>query len=468
MAEINNDKSNKKIKGTSGDDIIQNGGYWYENGHYSHTGGTNVTINALTGNDSINNNRNNVTIYCGAGNDTVYNLLDGNKTSINGGAGNDYLLNQKTKNITIDGGDGNDSIRIYDNENVIAYGGAGNDYIRTYGENITIDGGADADIIEYYFAHGSVGAGSSIAYSFAEGNVALLNGAEGDDTILLSNDDSTIKKDCGKDITIYGGSGNDLISLSSYAENNLIKYTLGDGNDKIYDFNGDDTLSIGGGSYSTKKSGDDIIVTVGKGKISLIGAASLSKVNIKGTKATSTTLTVTNSTKSPVTVDSAVKTINASKRTTAIKITGNSLANTITGGSKNDTIYGKAGNDSILGNAGNDKISGGDGNDKIYGGNGNDSLWGNAGNDSLWGGAGKDTFIYAKGDGKDVIYGFDNTDMLKITGTFAGTYNKSKKEIYFKVGSTANAITLKDFGSTSTFNVNGTNYKISGSKLVKK
>ena len=58
--------------------------------------------------------------------------------------------------------------------------------------------------------------------------------------------------------------------------------------------------------------------------------------------------------------------------------------------------------------------------------------------------------------------------MLKITGTFAGTYNKSKKEIYFKVGSTANAITLKDFGSTSTFNVNGTNYKISGSKLVKK
>ena len=89
------------------------------------------------------------------------------------------------------------------------------------------------------------------------------------------------------------------------------------------------------------------------------------------------------------------------------------------------------------------------------------------GNDSLWGDAGKDTFLYSNGDGKDVIYGFDNSDMLKITGTFSGTYNKSKKEVYFKVGSTSNAITLKDFSAT-TFNVNSTNYKISGTKLVKK
>ena len=58
--------------------------------------------------------------------------------------------------------------------------------------------------------------------------------------------------------------------------------------------------------------------------------------------------------------------------------------------------------------------------------------------------------------------------MLKITGTFSASYNQSKNEIYFKVGTTANAITLKDFGSTSTFNVNGSYYKISGTKLVKK
>ena len=79
--------------------------------------------------------------------------------------------------------------------------------------------------------------------------------------------------------------------------------------------------------------------------------------------------------------------------------------------------------------------------------------------------AGADTFIYESGQGKDVIFGFENTDMLEITGAFSASYNKSKKEIYFKVDSTAEALTLKNFTAT-TFNVNGTNYKISGSSLV--
>ena len=57
--------------------------------------------------------------------------------------------------------------------------------------------------------------------------------------------------------------------------------------------------------------------------------------------------------------------------------------------------------------------------------------------------------------------------MLLITGTFTGTYDSSKKEVAFKVGSTANAVTLKNFTAT-TFNVNGYDYGISGSKLVKK
>ena len=57
--------------------------------------------------------------------------------------------------------------------------------------------------------------------------------------------------------------------------------------------------------------------------------------------------------------------------------------------------------------------------------------------------------------------------MLEITSSFTATYDEAKDEIYFKVGTTSNAITLKDFGA-ETFNINGTDYKISGSKLVKK
>lgn len=208
----------------------------------------------------------------------------------------------------------------------------------------------------------------------------------------------------------------------------MFNYSAGAGNDTIFGFDSTSTtLSIAGTKYSTKKSGDNVIVTVDKGKIILTGAANLSSVNIDFNKL----LTVTDKTKSPVTVDSKTKIIDASARTKAVKITGNALTNS------------------------------------ILGGKGNDTLTGGKGNDSLWGNGGKDTFIYASGDGKDIIYGFDNNDMLQITGAFSGTYSKKNKEVAFKVGSTTSAITLKDFSATS-FNVNGTDYKISGSKLVKK
>ena len=155
---------------------------------------------------------------------------------------------------------------------------------------------------------------------------------------------------------------------------------------------------------------------------------------------------------------------------------GGKGADTLSGGTGNDKLYGGSGNDSLSGgkgadilsgDAGNDSLNGGSGNDKLYGGAGDDILTGGKGNDSLWGGKGADTFIYESGDGKDVIYGFDNSDMLEITGSFTASYNKSKKEVYFKVGSTSKDITLKDFTATS-FNVNGTDYKISvsGKKLV--
>ncbi|MBR0059871.1 MAG: hypothetical protein IJP68_00175, partial [Selenomonadaceae bacterium] len=171
-----------------------------------------------------------------------------------------------------------------------------------------------------------------------------------------------------------------------------------------------------------------------------------------------------------------VKKVNASKFGKGVMLFGNTNANSVTTGAGNDTIFanagkdtlrGGAGKDILSGEAGNDKLYGGDGNDLLFGGTGNDSLIGGKGNDSLWGNDGKDTFIYSSGDGKDTIYGFENDDMLKITGAFSGTYSKSKGEVYFKVGSTAKAITLSDFTATS-FNVNGTDYKIKGSKLVKK
>ena len=194
-------------------------------------------------------------------------------------------------------------------------------------------------------------------------------------------------------------------------------------------------------------------VTKGKGKeITFVNADGKEQTLIGGA------LSINNSTSAKVTLESWREIGDATARTTAIQLSGNKLANMLYGGSVNDTLYGGDGNDYLLGNAGNDKL---------YGQKGNDTFTGGKGNDSLWGDAGADTFIYANGDGKDVIFGFDNSDMLKITGTFSASYNKSKKEIAFKVGKTASAITLKDFTATS-FNINGTAYKISGTNLIKK
>ena len=260
MAEIRNTTSNTLLTGTSGDDSIQNGGYWYENGDYTwHNGGSNVTINSGAGNDSVYNSGDSVTIDTGAGNDSVNNL--GESVTINTGAGNDSV-NNDGDSVTINTGAGNDSVENEFVFSVTINTGDGNDSIRNYGSSVTISGG--------------------------KGNDYIYN--------------NCYRKDDG---SIYYYTDND-------GSNVVFNYNSGDGKDIIYGFKDNSTLSIGGGSYSSKKSGDDIIFTVGNGKISLIGAASLSAVNIVGNetvaetnswKISGTTATYGTSSKTLVTVN---------------------------------------------------------------------------------------------------------------------------------------------------------------------
>ncbi len=556
-------------------------------------------IQAGDGNDSVENHGMYVTIDGGAGADIIGNSSWGIKASLNGGAGNDYLWNHA--NATIQGGDGDDTVY---NSNLGADAfielGNGNDSVGNWGGNVTIRGGNGKDTlyndcnIKNILADG--GADDDKIYNFAD-NSTLLGGA-GNDSIenygVIYRNGVLESENVGKNVTINGGAGDDYIFNN--AANVLFQYFSGDGNDKISGFNETSTLSIGGGNYSSTKSGSDMIFTVGTGKITLDGAASLSKLNIVSSSPTTyssstikgssqndiikgsagndsitgeagadsifgdagndkllgnngkdslwggagndtltggngkdffiysegndvitdyavtekislganisdtalngldvilttdagtltikkakgknlnlinpagksfstmvgvlTNFTVTNLTKSPVTVGSAIKTVTAASRTKAAKISGNALDNTMTGGKGNDTLLGGAGDDSIFGNTGNDTIRGGVGNDTLLGGKGNDMLWGNKGSD---------VFIYESGDGQDVIFGFENSDMLQITGNFSTSLNSAKTEIYFAVDSTSDAITLKNFTAT-TFNINGTNYKISGADLIR-
>ena len=370
-----------------------------------------MTVKGGTGNDTIYSVGDRVSIFGSKGSDSIQNgaletnSKGGDSVSVNFGSGDNFFFNMQGKGVTLQAGEGKDSVHNYQGNSLRVSLGGGNDYFNAYqSKNVTVSGGDGNDNL-----------------NVKGGEKFYCNAGEGNDTIWLS--------DAMNLSTVIGGKGNDSIRLQNTMQN-LIVYTSGDGKDTITGFGATDTLSIADISYSAKASGADLRVTVDKGSILLKGANKFTS-NI--------VFSVTNSTKSPVTVSSTVKNIDASKRTKAIQITGNKLANSITGSSKND---------------------------KIYGGAGDDTLRGGAGNDSLWGNAGADTFSYESGDGKDTISGFANNDMLQITGTFSGTYNKSKKEIYFKVDSTKNAITLKNFTAT-TFHVNGDAYHISGKKLVK-
>ena len=114
-------------------------------------------------------------------------------------------------------------------------------------------------------------------------------------------------------------------------------------------------------------------------------------------------------------------------------IIGEEYGEIMEGGSNKDKLYGMGGDDTIYGYGGNDTLDGGDDNDFIIGGKGNDSLKG---------GDGEDIFVYASGDGNDIIADYSKEDKIQVTaGTISDIYNDGD-DVIFKIGS--GSITVKN------------------------
>ena len=128
----------------------------------------------------------------------------------------------------------------------------------------------------------------------------------------------------------------------------------------------------------------------------------------------------------------------------------------LSGGNGQDTLNGDGGNDTLAGGNGGDILNGGDGNDLLQGddsdestngkdilnggagndilngGNGKDDLTGGTGNDILTGGSGSDTFIFAAGDGTDIITDFNvGLDYIRLpVGMTFGDVSRSGSNIF--------------------------------------
>lgn len=233
-----------------------------------------------------------------------------------------------------------------------------------------------------------------------------------------------------------------------FVEDSLTAVTGTAGNDYFYNYANEVTLSGGkgndtifGNSYRSSINGGD-----GNDVMSLSGSSRSSYSSVSGNP-------VYASVNSSVTDYAS---INGGAGKDLIYFSGD--YSTVDGGAGNDTvsIANYSGSNSINGGAGNDVISLSSGDvistgyssvsssyvyaamsASISGGKGNDTIIGNSLN------SGAITYQYTKGDGNDVIYGFNSKDTLSIKNDYVKSVGKSKngKDIILTLAS-KNKITL--------------------------
>ena len=425
---------------------------------------------------NITGNSNNNVIVGGVGNDTMTGGT-GNDT-LTGGKGNDVFIYTAGNDVITDYTAGQDTVKI---SGTATYSISGSDAIFKVGSNTLKVKGAKTSAITVadsssslktyqngliYNGASSVSAtsltvtsfyGNKLADSVYGANVVTITGASLTKPINITGNtkDNVIIGSTGND-TLGGGKGNDTLTGGNGKD--LFVYTAG--NDVITDFTaGQDTIRATVGAVASYSiSGSDAIFQIGKigsvtvknGKTSAItlmdsGKKALTYQNSivynNATVAKSTAITIMSgatSTLDSATYGSNVVSVDASSRTAALKFTGNTKAN------------------------------------KISGGSGADTLDGGKGNDTLFGGAGEDVFVYAVGEGNDVITDYTaGEDFIKISSGTVTSYAVKSSDIVMKIGSgsvkvknsKAAAITVIDADDNATTYLSGLIYN--GSNTTK-
>lgn len=375
-------------------------------------------------NDTVRGNTGNNILWGGAGNDSI--IGEAGDDALNAGAGTDTLA----------GGAGNDTYTIDGGDTIIEAANAGTDLVNSSAnyalaanvENLTLTGTAAIN-----------GSGNALANRLTGNGAAnVLNGGTGADTLTGGAGNDVYVTDGGETIIEAANAGVDRVqssvtlALGLNLENLVLTGTAainGIGNVLANSITGNaaaNTLNGGGGADTLiGGAGNDTYISDGLDIITEAAGAGTDLVQSSGGYTLAANLE------------------NLTLIGTAVRGTGNDLANRLTGNASNNVLSGGAGNDTLVGGAGNDTLDGGAGtNTVIYSGtaavtvnltngtatggegsdvlsnidivrtgNGNDVLVGDANANALSGGAGNDTI--AGGAGTDVIAGGAGTDLMR-------------------------------------------------------
>jgi Ca2+-binding RTX toxin-like protein len=367
-----------------------------------------------------------------------------NVENLTGSAYNDALTGDNLAN-TLLGGDGND----------VLIGSLGAD---------VLDGGAGVDTVDYSASAGGVAVNlgaATAASGGAEGdvisNVENVIGSAYNDVLTGSASNNALSGGAGDDRffgglgvdSIDGGAGTDAVdynSLSAAVTVNLLAHSVSAAGASGTIVN---VENVSGTAYADALIGDtgDNILTGGAGADALDGGAGIDAADYSASSASvSVNLTAALQSGGDAQGDALSNIENVIGSAYADALTGDAGTNVFMGGAGADALNGGAGSDTasyassgaavtvnlaagtgsggdaagdtfasienVTGSALADTLTGDAGANVLSGGAGDDALSGGGGNDVLLGGAGNDRYLFALGDGNDVINDLAGADVI--------------------------------------------------------
>ena len=472
---ISGGSANDTLYGKDGDDTLKG-----DDGNDNLYGGDDDDIlHGNAGDDKLYGGDDNDTLYGGSGADTLYGGDDDD--ILYGDAGNDKLYGGED-NDTLYGGSGKDTLYGGEDDDVL-YGGSGKDifvYAKGNGKDTILDYAED-DKIEFtsgtkneieaytdgndvileidknnkvtvkdavsktvtYIVGGkevTANFGETVKYNNKKTSATLLSSYTDDeftaDSKLKDINASVVESDlsikgnklankivagAGND-TLYGGKGND--TLTGGAGDDIFVYGSGEGNKIITDYENGDVISLTSGTVEYAGiNGNDLIYTVGKGRLTVKGAeGGVKNVHFQTADDEFWYPLIPG----PLPIYSKSITLTDAFEDEELNVnTHPELKNSV---SILVTIDASAVDHDI-------SITGTKKNNYIIGGLGDDTLYGGKGNDTLTGGEGEDVFVYNSGEGKDVITDYtEGEDVIQFASGTVSKIKESGKNVIFTVG----------------------------------